>query len=92
MHTSNVNESNYLLTKTTHPSWYLSINSLNDIIIDNSNDGQKQTNPNDSITSLRPVHCHIASIGHSTKLPEHTTLKSLPTIRETQQSDYIKNR
>ena len=58
---------------------------------DDQVDGHKQTDPEkDNISSFWTVRSNITPVGHSTKLPDHTTTKILKlTKNKIVQNDYI---
>ena len=60
---SDINESDYIL-KTTKPPGYPTLTTLNDIVMEGSNDRPQKSSSNDSKASFRTVHS--APIGHST--------------------------
>ena len=81
---SAISESNYLLQKSTNPSQYSTLSTLNEIIIYDSNDNQiaeyKQPHPyRHSTASFRTVHSNLTLAGHPTKLTGH--IRKNPTYK-----------
>ena len=74
----------------TNPPRYPTLNSPNDIIIEDNNNRQQQLDPNDSRASFSMVHSNPAPVGHSTKLIDPTTVNRTPTYNKIKQSDSTK--
>ena len=78
MQSSVINESDYLLKKSTDLPKYHTLSILSEIVTeditpsDDREDRHKQPDK-DSMASLRTIHSNLSPVGQSTKLPGHTT-------------------
>ena len=75
-----INKSDYLLQKPTNLPKYHTLNTLNELLIDDSNndhvDRCKQPElENNSIAAFRTMQSNLTTVGQSAKLPGHTTAK-----------------
>ena len=74
-------ENEYILQRFSNPQKYCILITLNEIVIDGSNNDQvakrRQSGLNkDSVPSYRTLHPNLAAVKYSTKLPGHTTAKN----------------